>query len=78
MDNINKCVKKKFEEAFNDVDNHQRLLDLSEELGEFEMWRDLDYYNKRISNAFSKYVASGDLIVPQEGRKFGDRRKRYL
>ena len=31
------------------------------------MWRDLDYYNKRISNAFSKYVASGDLIVPQEG-----------
>ena len=67
MDNINKCITKKFEDAYNDNANHGRLLDLSEELGEFEMWRDLDYYNKRISNAFSKYVASGDLIVPQEG-----------
>ena len=28
---------------------------------------DLDYYNKRISSAFSKYVASGDLIAPQVG-----------
>ena len=60
---------KKFESAFADDadDNHARLLDATEELQEFEMWKDLDYYNKRISSAFYKYIASGDLVAQVEG-----------
>ena len=48
---------------------YDQLLGQSEELAGFEMWQDLDYYSKRLKNAFKKYQASGDLIYAGKGKK---------
>merc|ERR1711991_817674 len=70
-ENINKSIEKKVNEAFNQKkgNTYDQLLGQSEELAGFEMWQDLDYYSKRLKNAFKKYQASGDLIYAGKGKK---------